>query len=62
MERKCSTVAELIAKLETLSPNAPVYARSKYTGATDPFEDYPVSVNGVSKMEAHGADWVTILF
>ena len=54
------TVAELIAKLQTMPQDLPVYLRSKYTGETDPFEDYPVNINGVSKME--GNETTTALF
>ena len=63
-EIKCSTVAEIITKLQTLPQNAPVYVRSKYTGNTDPFEDYPLSVNGISKMEDFDRvdAWVVFLF
>lgn len=49
---KTPTVAEIIKKLEKMPQNAPCFIRSKYTGATEPFESYPVNLHGIS--ETHG--------
>lgn len=48
---KVPNVAQLIEILKKLPPNYPVYIRSKYSGETDPFLDYPLNINGISKME-----------
>ena len=51
MKKKIPTVAEFIEVLKKLPPDYPVYIRSKYTGESDPFTDYPLNINGVSEME-----------
>ena len=46
-----SKVSEIIEKLQTLNPDLLVYARSKYSGDVEFFEDNPVNKNGITEME-----------
>lgn len=63
---KPSNVRDVIEKLQRMPPDLPVYTRSKYTGDTDYTKDYPVNINGISRMEAEDdgvqEEHVTILF
>jgi len=60
---KPPTVKEVIDRLLQLPQDAPVYLRSKYTGETEPFTDYPVNINGISDMESEElGKHVTFLF
>ena len=44
------TVAEVVAKLLELPQDLPMYARPKYCGRIEPYEDVPVHLNGIGEM------------
>lgn len=63
MPLKPSKVSEIIEALQKLNPDLLVYARSKYSGDVEFFEDNPVNKNGISEMEdGILGKHVTILF
>lgn len=59
---KTNTVAELIAKLQTMPQNLPVFVRPKYHGTMEWSDDVPVLVTGVAEMHPKdGPKNVTLL-
>lgn len=47
-----TTVAEIIAKLQKMPQDAPVYLRAKYSGPIESYTDHPLkSAHGICLME-----------